>query len=431
MQLCFKAKSTQLLYFAEAALGVLKNAQLEMERHGGHSWESSHNTNDAKSRNEFSSRIFHRHQDEGLLYSVMSSYDDIAAQGNSAWAGVDMQASWLAKLGSWADAIEMYERKLEKDPDDIEAVLGCMKCFNARGEWRQVLELWNDFPNEAATVRDRRKASRFCAQAAYRLGRWDDLEMYSAQLIESRRDQYMLNSNIGSPRVDFDGAFFSAIVNIHRKQWIKAAIYIDGARRAMDSRFTALMAESHKRAYSSMVTAQTLAEMEEIISFGKMEERFKLLSHQHPTNRQDFTLNRQRLVSLWRKRLEGCRVDAEVHSSILAVRSLILGPTDEVESTLTLSALSRQAQFYKFSERVILEPLEKLGVSLSSPIFGFDLPSQLGLGLLSSSLPKSTNSDGLIGRIITGEVRNFFPIYTNIHDKYTNTLISLAGDLQK
>ncbi len=402
-----------------------------MERHGGKRGETSYYAKGEKSRNEFSSRIFHRHQGEGLVYSVMSTYADIAAQGNSAWAGVDMQASWLAKLGSWADALAMYELDVERNPDDIEAVLGCMKCYNARGEWRQVLELWDTYPSDTATVRDRRKASRFCAQAAYRLGRWDDLEKYSEQLIESRYDQYMLTSNTGTPRIDFDGAFFSAIVNIHRKQWIKAAMYIDGARRAMDSRFTALMAESHKRAYSSMVTAQTLAEMEEIISYRQLEERSKISSHQHPLNRNDIMENKEHLVSLWRKRLAGCRVDAEVHSSILAVRSLVLEPTDEVESTLVLSALSRQAKLYKFSERVLLEPLEKLGVSLYSPIFGFDLPKELGLGLLSTSLSTSTNGEGLIDSIITGEVRDLFPPYHSVHGEYTKNLISIAGDLER
>jgi FKBP12-rapamycin complex-associated protein len=402
-----------------------------MERHGApHQKQLS---NDAqKTRNEISSRIFHRHQGEGLAYSVMASSDDIAAQGNSAWAGVDMQASWLAKLGSWSDALTMYERRLEESQDDIEAVLGCMKCEGARGEWKRVLELWDAFSDEEASVRNRRKASRFCAQAAYRLGRWDDLEMHSAQLIESRNDQYQSNTVVGAPRVDFDGAYFSAILNIHRKEWTTAAAYIDGARRAMDSRFTALMAESHKRAYSSMVTAQTLAEMEEIITYRKLEERAKAGLHRHPANKDDEVESRRQLVSLWRKRLAGCRVDAEVHSSIMAVRSLVLGPTDEVEATLTLSVLSRQAQSYKLSERVLLEPLEELGVSLDSPIFGYNIPSGLGLGLLTSYSPQHSNSAGsLINQIMTGEVRNFFPPYGSLHDQYTNNLIIEAGGLER
>lgn len=106
----------------------------------------------------------------------------------------------------------------------------------------------------------------------------------------------------------------------------------------MDARFTALMAESYNRAYPSMVTAQTLAEMEEIIELQKLEERSKGSSHRHPANKPDTGAARQRLLQVWRERLGGVRADAEVHSSILAVRSLILGPSEDSEATLTLSA---------------------------------------------------------------------------------------------
>jgi hypothetical protein len=43
----------------------------------------------------------------------------------------------------------------------------------------------------------------------------------------------------------------------------------------------------------------------------------------------------------------------------------ILEPTDEVDTTLTLSELSREAQRFKLAERVLLEPLEKLGGDLN------------------------------------------------------------------
>lgn len=117
-----------------------------------------------------------------------------------------------------------------------------------------------------------------------------------------------------------------------------AADSIDCARKAMDARFTALMAESYNRAYPSMVTAQTLAEMEEIIELQKLEERSKGSSHRHPATKPDTGAARQRLLQVWRERLGGVRADAEVHSSILAVRSLILGPSEDSEATLTLSA---------------------------------------------------------------------------------------------
>ena len=81
-------------------------------------------------------------------------------------------------------------------------------------------------------------------------------------------------------------------------------------------------------------------------------------------------------MRVWRERLAGCRADAEVHASILAVRSLVLGPRDDYEAILTLSDLSRQAERFKLAERVLLDPLQALDADLNGPIFGFKLDDQ-------------------------------------------------------
>uniref|UniRef100_A0A7S3PVW7 Serine/threonine-protein kinase TOR n=1 Tax=Chaetoceros debilis TaxID=122233 RepID=A0A7S3PVW7_9STRA len=417
----------------EAALGVLKAAQFELERNGVQSWDRLYYKSlKNKTRNAFSSRIFHRHQGQGLSFNVMATGSDTGAAKGGNWAGIEMQKSWLAKLGSWSDALAMYESKLEESPSDIEAVLGCMNCLNAQGEWRRVLELSNTsfeaFTSNEASIRDRRKAIKFCAQASWRLGKWDDFETFSSSLLESANDQ---TSSMGKSRADFDGCFYSAILNIHRKEWSVAETFIDEARKSMDSRFTALMAESRKRAYPSMVTAQTLAEMEEIIAFRKLKERSKADASMHRANKDDVEDARARLVLLWRKRLAGCRVDAEVHSSILAVRSLVLGPTDEVEATLALSALSRQAQAYKLSERVLLGPLEQLGADLNSTIFGYGLPDSLGLGLSQTRIKQSDLHSSRIDNLVSGEAADYFPPYYDIHNKYCDILVKSAGGLDR
>ncbi|CAM9966937.1 unnamed protein product, partial [Laminaria digitata] len=41
--------------------------------------------------------------------------------------------------------------------------------------------------------------------------------------------------------------------------------YVDRSRRLLDNTFTTLIGESYKRAYSSMVMVQQLAELEEIV----------------------------------------------------------------------------------------------------------------------------------------------------------------------
>ena len=415
----------------EAALGVLKAAQLKLDQY------------DNSSRN----KLYYSYVGSGMQESFHSAdYTD----------NVEVKESWLSKLGSWSEALAMYSRKLEECPSDVDAILGCMRCLDARGEWRRVLELskqsWtvlyggnesNSKQNERVE-KSTRKALRYCAQAAWRLGQWDDLETYSSQLVrgvDTSTSSGILGSVSRSGRngdnrlLHYDGAFYSAVLHIHRREWSLAAEAIDAARKAMDSRFTALMAESYKRAYPSMVTAQTLAEMEEIIMYRKLEERAKTGSHEHVVNSVDAQDARRRLLDIWRRRLAECRVDAEVHSSILAVRSLIFGPTDEVDATLTLSALSRQAKYFRMAESVLLDPLTELQANLNGPVFGFGLPASLGLGLKFDERKDEKMPYGALGaridRIVTGEDGSFLPEYGAAHEKYSNRLVEEAGGLKR
>ena len=266
------------------------------------------------------------------------------------------------------------------------------------------------------TPKNRRKVLKFCAQAAWRLGSWDELEKYASHLVQGNFGHGPLVTPV-DPRgwvnkVIIERRFlyqaltlmvpsimlFSAFIE---KEWTLAADAIDEARKAMGSRFTALMAESYKRAYLSMVTAQTLAEMEETIEFRKLEERSIATGQRPPLNRPDKEETRNRVLLTWRRRLVGNRFDADVHASITAVRSLVLGPTDEVDPTVTLSNLYRQAQRYKLSERVLLDPLAKLGANLNGPVFGFGLPESLSLGL---SRVENVNADQVIvNQLVCGD----------------------------
>lgn len=446
----------------EAALGVLKAAQMELQRSGFEYWDDQNSSiNGNGFHHRFSSHVLRNHQGRDMSYSVVASGDDIAAGGGGSWAGAEVQESWLAKLGSWSEALANYERKLKENPHDVGAILGCMRCLDAQGEWRRVIELaeksWTALsgdgelpvgrdgerakqtPNNLfVQSRNHRKAVKFCAQAAWRLGQWDDLQVYSSQLVRGKYDSK--SSAVGPPkgirdgglpRVDFDGAFYSAVLHIHRNEWSLAADAIDAARRAMDSRFTALMAESYKRAYPSMVTAQTLAEMEEIISYRKLECRAKAGASRHSANRADDVEARAQLLSVWRNRLAGCRVDAEVHSSILAVRSLVLGPTDEVEATLTLSALSRQAQCFKLAGRVLLDPLDELGADLNGAVFGFGMPASLGLQQTREGTSNSGAHGSSIDRLVTGEAGIFLPEYGVAQEQYSHKLVRAAGGLER
>lgn len=442
---------------ADAALGVLKSATMRLE---DRRLEAG-----AQAGRHLSPSFARHHQAHEMFYSVVWSTEDRNKKEMQMVDLAENKELWLAKLGSWTEALEVYEEKLDRDPLDFDAILGCMRCLSASGEWRRVLELAEDnWPRLSGTTaigldpaqpenpsipqgtvyispRDQKKALWMCSEAAWRLGCWDDLEKYSSELVHGQGSSSVNLTNVtpsasagireNTPRVDFDGAFFSAVLHVHRQEWALAAEAIDAARKAMDSRFTALMAESYNRAYPSMVSAQTLAEMEEIIDYKKLETGVHAGANRHPANRLNVSEARSRLLSVWRDRLAGCRVDAEVHSSILAVRSLILGPTDEVDSTLTLSELSRQAQRFKLAERVLLDPLESLGADLNGPAFGFGLAESLGLRTGLTQMLETNPVRNIIDDLVSNESTAFFPIYGPMHEQWSKQLIQKTGGIER
>ena len=78
------------------------------------------------------------------------------------------------------------------------------------------------------------------------------------------------------------------------------------------------------------------------------------------------------------------------------LRSLVLGPTDEVDATIKFSTLSRQSKAYLLAERTLLDPLARMGIPLDSRIFGIGLPPLMSIGLtmsLAESMELIVNGD--------------------------------------
>jgi hypothetical protein len=215
----------------DAALGVLRASNLGDVFVGG--------DEDTTRVVEELSTKFTRHHALDMCYSVVwDTQDQVQLEERNSPDLSAQQELWLAKLGSWTEALAVYEEKLTNDPHDFEAILGCMRCFDASGEWKQVLSLadksWQALLEPSSTTLDRgndrpkvsprsqRKATRLAAEASWRLGRWGDLEKYSSHLL-SRRAKAVENLDVGGTataegktQIDFDGAFYSAVLHIHR-----------------------------------------------------------------------------------------------------------------------------------------------------------------------------------------------------------------------
>lgn len=92
---------------------------------------------------------------------------------------------------------------------------------------------------------------------------------------------------------------------------------------------------------------------------------------------------------------------------------------DEVDATITLSALSRQAEAYQLAERTLLDPLTRMGCDLNSPVFGIGVNPTLNLGLAMNPADSTEN-------IVNGDI-GIQMSYKSIHEDFRKELIREAG----
>ncbi|KAH8096050.1 phosphatidylinositol kinase [Aureococcus anophagefferens] len=275
----------------------------------------------------------------------------------------DVSESWLGKLGSYEEALALYRRRLEGDGGDVEAILGAMKCLDALGEWHEACGLlvrsWRGSRSRSATTssRGRRverrarrlggatesrggpspretrllmKAANVGARSAWALGRWGEMTNFVAAMEDD----------------DASKPFYRAILALRSLRRLEparideAVDLVDDARRLLHGSFAALVAESYKRAYGTMVTVQQLAELEEIVGLRRVELAARGESRRSGDARRGADAvsdHRAALVARWRRRLAGCPHDVAVWQR-LSVRA-------PGNAALSESVLTRQLGF--------------------------------------------------------------------------------------
>ncbi|KAF8448980.1 phosphatidylinositol 3-kinase [Boletus edulis BED1] len=234
---------------------------------------------------------------------------------------VSKHEEWYERLGRWQEALAAYERKAEEDPDAPDVQLGRMKCLHALGEWDQlaahVEESWSNANHEY-----RREIAPMAAAAAWSLHEWDSMDDYIATM---RGD---------SP----DRAFYKAILSVHQNQFPKALREIGKARDLLEPELTSFVGEGYGRSYNTLVRAQMLSELEEIIMYKQYADQ---------PERQ------QAMRKTWMKRLQGCQPDVETWQRILQVRALVLNPEDDPVMWIKFANLCRKSDRMALAEKTI------------------------------------------------------------------------------
>lgn len=235
---------------------------------------------------------------------------------------MQLKETWYEKLHRWEYALSAYEKKQEREPDNIECIFGQMRCLQSLGEWEKLADLsanlWSRSNDDVKMY-----IAPLACRASWALRDWENMATYVAATQE--------NSD--------EGAFFRAALAIHDNDFALAQQYIDRVRSMLDTELTALVGESYSRAYKVIVTAQQLAEMEEIIEFNSS-----------PIMNQD----RKRLAKVWNKRLCGCQRDVDVWMSILSTRSLIHGGAEhDLDTWLKFCVLCRKGGYLNRSLKIL------------------------------------------------------------------------------
>jgi FKBP12-rapamycin complex-associated protein len=107
----------------------------------------------------------------------------------------------LAKLGKWDEALEKYNERLVKNPDDINSIRGKLKCLDAMGHWELATKLCTTklkvLMGHTTDPEQSREYSKFAvigARAAWSLGEWDIVEQLLSDLAVDNVDASLMRA---------------------------------------------------------------------------------------------------------------------------------------------------------------------------------------------------------------------------------------------
>ncbi|CAL1276555.1 unnamed protein product [Larinioides sclopetarius] len=234
-------------------------------------------------------------------------------------AELKVKERWYEKLHKWDKALTAYQQAREQRPEDMELIMGQMRCLEVLGEWGQLYQLSTEtWPTVDDSVKT--KMAPIAAAAAWGLGHWESMEEYTRVI----------------PRATTDSAFYQAILSIHHSDFHAAQQFIDKARDLLDTELTALAGESYSRAYGAMVHVQMFSELEEVIQYKLIPER------------------REAIKQKWWDRLQGCQRIVEDWQKIMQVHSLVVSPQEDMRSWLKYASLCRRAGRLAMSNRTLV-----------------------------------------------------------------------------
>ncbi|KAH7836314.1 hypothetical protein Vadar_034584 [Vaccinium darrowii] len=276
---------------------------------------------------------------EALIHINNQLHQHEAAVGILTYAqqhlNVQLKESWYEKLQRWDNALVAYTAKASQVSNPhlvLDATLGRMRCLAALAHWEELSNLCKEYwtPAEPAA---RLEMAPLAARAAWNMGEWDQMAEYVSRLDDGDETKLkVLGNTAATGDGSSNGTFFRAVLLVRKGKYDEAREFVERARKCLATELAALVLESYERAYSNMVRVQQLSELEEVIDYCTL-----------PLGNPVAEGRRAIIRNMWNERIKGTKRNVEVWQALLAVRALVLPPTEDVETWLKFASLCRKS----------------------------------------------------------------------------------------
>lgn len=304
---------------------------------------------------------------------------------------MELKESWYENLQRWEEALEAYRNKQLDDPTGEDYFVNKMRCFYHLSDWDVLLKHCDNLldSNRQEDFEKRKQVAHMAADAALHLNEWDKFERYIEKIEDTNENKTLLN----------------AVLSLKKNKLDEAASLVNKAREALDTKVSGLLLESYSRAYDNVLKLQTMVEMEEIIDYKRIEkeiiaENDNLIGHKairddtrngEVTGTDDekiyaglnikLTDHKKNLLNKWNDRLNGCQPTVDVWQRLLAVRSVLLDKSENIDALIKFAQMcrkSKQNHMIKICQRT----LESIKTNLKSLYEDLELPPKLILASL-------------------------------------------------
>ena len=222
--------------------------------------------------------------------------------------------------------LNLFSKKKKKKKKKKNTHTGMFECLDQMGDWPKLLSLAKTHWAPASdSVRE--KISPMVGHAAWLMSKWDFME----QAVE-----YM--SDLNSEHASTTAHFYKAILAFHKQDYHRVEVHIDKCRELMDADLSTRIAESYSRAYELVVCLQQLSELEEVMGYCSASPQSKAITQQ-----------------IWSDRLSRMSRDPKYLQGTLAIRSLVVKDSDNLDSWLDFVEICRWSGRSNKAQQVLMQ----------------------------------------------------------------------------